>query len=221
MNPRILVLALHILVGALALGTGLFALAGRKANRSHRRAGFAFFACMAGICATALWLSIVGRRWFLLEVDGLSWYFAWTGWLALSRRELEQGDLVPVAHLVPPVALTLWSLGWGLVGIHDDEFLPIVFALLGLAASLPDLVRLSQPVRWQGQWLVEHVAGFAGAFVAAVTALVVVNAGHIVGPDFHHRYLFWLVPPAVGFSWIARYARRKRRASPSLVYRSA
>ncbi len=221
MNVRVFVLALHILVGVLALGTGLFALAGPKKGRGHGRTGFAFFSCMAGICATALWLSIARRRWFLLEVDGLSWYFAWTGWLALSRKSLVPGDRAPLAHVLPPLALTLWSIGWGFVGFRDAQVLPSAFALLGLAESVPDLARVAQPVKWQDQWLIEHVVGFAGAFVAAVTALVVVNAGHVVGPDFHHRYLFWLVPPAVGFFWIALYARRKRRSSARLVYRGA
>jgi len=215
MDLRPIVLLFHVLVGALALGTGLFALVGPKTGRGHRRAGVAFFACMAGICATALWLSLARRSWFLLQVDGLSWYFAWTGWLALARKGLRQGDRAPLAHLIPPVALALWSLGWGLRGLREMHALTAAFALLGLLAAVPDLVRLAQPSRRPHQWLVDHVIGFAGAFVASVTALVVVNAGHVVGHDFRHRYLFWLVPPAVGFLWIALHARSMRKITAS------
>jgi hypothetical protein len=208
MMAKSIVLAFHVLVGALALGTGLFALAGPKTGRSHRRAGIAFFACMCGICSTALWLSIARQSWFLLEVDGLTWYFAWTGWLALARQGLAKGDRAPARHLAPPIALTLWSLVWGARGLRDGHGLTIAFGLLGLAAGVPDLVRLARPMARQNQWLVDHVVGFAGAFVASVTALVVVNAGHVVGADFRHRYLFWLVPPAIGFVWIAIHVRR-------------
>jgi hypothetical protein len=168
---------------------------------------------MAGICATALWLSLARRSWFLLQVDGLSWYFAWTGWLALARSGLREGDHAPRAHLVPSIALTLWSLGWGLRGIRDAHGLTVAFALLGLAASVPDLVRLVVPMKRRQQWLVDHVVGFAGAFVASVTALVVVNAGHVVGPTFHYRWVFWIAPPMIGFVWIALHARRMRRPS--------
>jgi hypothetical protein len=207
---KTLVLAFHVLVGTLALGTGLYALVGPKTAAGHRRAGIAFFACMVGICSTASWLAVARRSWFLLQVDGLSWYFAWAGWLALGRAGLREGDRAPRSHLVPPIALTLWSIGWGLRGVRDTRGLMVAFALLGLAASVPDLIRLSMPTR-RRQWLVDHVTGFAGAFVASVTALVVVNAGHLVGPGFPHRWLFWIVPPVVGFAWIAFHARRMRR----------
>jgi hypothetical protein len=210
---KTLVLALHVLVGTLSLGTGLYALVGPKTAAGHRRAGVAFFACMAGICATALWLSLARGSWFLLQVDGLSWYFAWTGWLALARSGLREGDRAPRSHLVPPIALTVWSLGWGLYGIRNAHGLTIAFALLGLAASVPDLARLVAPTKRRQQWLVDHVIGFAGAFVASVTALVVVNAGHVVGPTFQHRWLFWIAPPVVGFAWIALHARRMRTSS--------
>jgi hypothetical protein len=96
------------------------------------------------------------------------------------------------------LAVLNWDEVWWLAFVGAGSY---AFALLGY---------LSAKRRWRG-WLIAHVSGQGGSYIAMVTALLVVNTGG-TSP------LPWVVPTLIGtpiISWvnnqIARGKRPKRR----------
>ena len=95
-------------------------------------------------------------------------------------------------------AATLAALDWDRIG----WFLPIAagsyaFALVGyLAAKL----------RWRG-WLLAHISGQGGSYIAMTTALLVVNWEALTGTDGIGSPAAWALPTLVGSPIIALVTR--------------
>jgi uncharacterized membrane protein YeaQ/YmgE (transglycosylase-associated protein family) len=111
------------------------------------------------------------------------------------------------------VALFVSAVGLAIIN-PDVWWLAIVgafsyaFALLGFAAGKR---------RWRG-WLVHHVAGQGGSYIAMTTALLVVNLGRTTA-------LAWIVPTVVGsplLVWLTNEieaGRRPKRRVPATLAR--
>jgi uncharacterized membrane protein len=77
------VLILHIICGTTGLLTGTTIMMLRKGGKTHRNLGKIFFAGMAGIFITSLYMSLVKGNWFLLCVGFFSFYLAASGYRVL------------------------------------------------------------------------------------------------------------------------------------------
>lgn len=88
-------------------------------------------------------------------------------------------------------------------------FLPIAvgsyaFALLGYVAA---------KWRWRG-WLIAHVSGQGGSYIAMITALLVVNWRTLTGHPGFESVWPWILPTLVGtpiISWVNYQIARGRR----------
>jgi hypothetical protein len=88
------------------------------------------------------------------------------------------------------LALLNWDEVWWLALVGVGSY---AFALLGFASAKR---------RWH-EWVQWHVIGQGGSYIAAVTALLVVNWGDLTGSVGREAILPWLLPTLVGTPLIA------------------
>lgn len=182
-------LIIHIVSGFLALGTGLAALLARKGQRVHRLSGRTFFYLMLTVAFSALVISTIRLNVFLLLIAGFAFYQNVNGYRAIRNKTLRPNWLD-------------WSItGTGLVtGIFMLLTMnPVLLVFGGISLFLVagdirtyNLVLNDKPVP-KLAWLSRHIGMMMGAYIATVTAFVVVNVRH-----FEPAWLPWLAPTVLG-----------------------
>ena len=99
------------------------------------------------------------------------------------------------------LALFEWARLWWFLPIAVGSY---AFALLGYIAAKR---------RWRG-WLLAHVAGQGGSYIAMVTAVLVVNWLFVAGVPGRSTLWPWLLPTVLGtpvIFWVNTEIRRGRR----------
>lgn len=174
---------LHILAGFIGFFVAPVALAVRKGGVAHRRWGRVFFWAMVMAGVTSLLLAGVqllvgplraGREvslWFLFLTGLFSLYLAAFGYRALYLKALGQGQKPALVDwLMVGVGLPVFGF-FIFYGVRHQLVPAIVFGAVGLlraGSQLWSYVRSAPP--WPGQWLRNHLTGFVGAYIAAVSA---------------------------------------------------
>jgi hypothetical protein len=185
-------LVLHIFTGFLALLFGFIAMIVKKGGKVHRLVGKIFFFSMLGVTASALLISLIKKNQFLLFIAIFSFYQNYMGYRALKEKSLEP---LPIDWLVLIVGsvnalFMLCSFNIVLMVFGTINLLLVsgnfrVNILLGRKKALPPLT-----------WLKRHIGMMIGAYIATVTAFIVVNDKWFVSPSVP-SWLPWLLPTIV------------------------
>jgi hypothetical protein len=185
-------LVLHIFTGFLALLFGFIAIIVKKGGKVHRLVGKIFFFSMLGVTASALLISLIKKNQFLLFIAIFSFYQNYMGYRALKEKSLEP---LPIDWLVLIVGsvnalFMLCSFNIVLMVFGTINLLLVsgnfrVNILLGRKKALPPLT-----------WLKRHIGMMIGAYIATVTAFIVVNDKWFVSP-LVPSWLPWLLPTIV------------------------
>lgn len=221
-------LIIHVISGFLALACGAVAIATKKGNGIHITAGRIYFWSMILVAITAFYLSIVNVIPFLFLIAVLSFYLTWSGYKAIhwKNKSLPKSifwfDTV-VSHLVALfgiVMIILSLLTW--FDIHINAVissLRIVLLVFGIGTTIfavEDLILLyrNNPSS-KFLWMYTHIGRMLGAYIATLTAFLVVN-----GEFFPSPLIAWLGPTVIGtpliFYWINKY-RQKMEPKPKTV----
>ena len=206
------VLGLHVVAGFLALFAGAGALATEKGGQRHRRLGRTFVYAMAVVSATAIALlvfEVTDFRVFLAFVAVFSFYFAFSGYRALSRKRPADGPTHVDWAAVALLAGSGVGMGsTGLVGAFaGTSFAPVVlaFAAIAVVFAVRDVRQFSTPSDGPREWFFDHLTRMCAAYIAAVSAFSAVNF------LFLPAVLRWLWPTLVGTPLIAYWTRRYRK----------
>ena len=199
---------LHIVAGALSLLAGAVALRARKGGRPHRRAGQLFFAAMIAIAGTAVLLALVRPNHFLLFLGLFSLYLALTGRVALLRKGLPPRTPAPALHLLPPALFGLIALGFAALAFTGGALVFQIFVALALVLVVSQLRALRRGGEYRVHWLLDHMTGFSTAYIASLTAFLVVNAPRLLPPEPLLGLLVWLGPTLVGVPLLRRAGAR-------------
>ena len=212
-SPYTLLLVVHIAVGTLGTVGGVVAMLTRKGSLWHRRAGRVFAVSMLAIIGLALVMSVMRPNAFLFMVGLFSAYLVAVGWRAAVVRDGRPRRLDwTIAWSMAGAGLVM--IGWGVAGMVTGASYPapvlIVFGLIGGAFALGDL-RLFRAGGARGvDRIARHLGHMTGGFIAALTAVLVVNGGAL--PDL----VRWLAPTVlltpVIVTWRVRLARDARPA---------
>lgn len=188
-------LYLHIAAGFVGFLVAPVALAVRKGGAAHRRWGQVFFWAMVVAGLTSLLLaglklafmplttaSAAGLK-FLLLTGLFTLYLAGFGYRALYLKKLGQGqrptffDWLMVGVGLPVFGFfVLWGLRHGAVPA-------VVFGGIGLLTAGRQLRSyLSKMPPAPVQWLRNHISGFMGAYIAAVSAFSATSLHFIPWP---------------------------------------
>ena len=177
------VLYLHILAGFIGFFVAPVALAVRKGGVAHRRWGLVFFWAMVVAGLSSLVLAglklgyhlaapnAVGGLQFLFLTGVFTLYLAGFGYRSLYLKKLGHGqrpalsDWLTVSAGLPVFGLFVYY------GIRHGAIPAIVFGAIGVMTASRQLwsyLRAAPPL--PGQWLRNHISGFMGAYIAAVSA---------------------------------------------------
>lgn len=179
-------LAFHVLGGGTALLVGPLPMLARKGGPLHRRAGLVFSTAMGAGSASAFVLALIVGNTLLLTIAVLTALLIFSGVRAAwFRRGLHPGwnDGAACLLLACFGSWLLWRSAWPL----DATGLFFGTGSLILAARQWRLLRAARP-----NWLLAHIAGMGGAYVATLNAFLVVNL------RFLPRAVVFIVPAAVG-----------------------
>ena len=217
-----LLLTPHIIAGVVALAAMAVPLVARKGGRAHRRAGWVFVIAMTGVSITAIALAIdrftladaqhpnahaIGL--FLLYVATLTAAGVSSGVRALrfKARTTPHRHAWDLGISAANVAMGLATLVYGII---EHRMLFIAFSFVGLATGTGQLRYWLRAPTTRFHWWFAHMSGMLASCIAALTALVVVNAARFGTHTF--ATALWIAVPALGapaiFAWSAYYRRR-------------
>lgn len=178
----------HIGGGFLALLFGILSLIFKKGSRPHRKSGFVFFYAMLLTCISAMFLAVIKNSMFLFHVGVFALYQNYMG-----RRVIHNKSLQPKFY---DILATTVSVLNAILMIGSLNFVLIVFGGISLVNGIGDFrlyyrVRKGMRIR-SNLWLGRHISNMIGAFIATVTAFVVVNV-----TDFNPSWVPWLLPTVI------------------------
>ena len=177
---------LHIAAGFTGFFVAPMALAVRKGGAAHRRWGKIFFYAMLVAGTTAIVSASVNGLTFLLLTGIFSLYLAVFGYRSLYHKRLAQGREQPARldWLMAGAGLAIF-LGTLLYGVwnYRSNPVPILFGAIGVMTTGRQLWAFRRQGPWPaGQWLRNHMSGFVGSYITAVSAFSVTSLKFIPFP---------------------------------------
>ena len=185
----LILLAIHIAAGSIALLTAAMALVAPKGERWHILAGRIYAIGMTLVFVTAVPLAILGSSIFLLLIAFFSFYLVFAGWRFARNRQRR-------AHPVDWTAvgiLAVTGLGmWGyaiIVGLNGSSqwVTLLLFGGIALALSIAD-GRFHRTQPGGARRVARHLTNMMAGTIATITAIMVVNV------DMDLVWVPWILP---------------------------
>ncbi|MCR5887647.1 hypothetical protein LRS06_07620 [Hymenobacter sp. J193] len=176
---------LHIAAGFTGFFVAPVALIVRKGGPAHRLWGKVFFWAMLVAGGTAIVSASLKGLTFLLLTGIFSLYLAQFGYRSLRHKRMGAGQGPALYDWVSVLVGLLIFLGTLAYGLFSRPFNPVlvVFGGIGLMTTVRQLRGFWRPGPWPaGQWLRNHISGFVGSYIAAVSAFSVTSLKFIVFP---------------------------------------
>jgi len=196
----------HITAGFIGFFVAPAALLVRKGGPWHRRWGQVFFGAMVVAGTTAIAAASHYGLTFLLLTGIFSLYLAGFGYRSLYLKELGRGGRAPLFDWLLAglgLAVFLATVGYGLWARNVPA---AVFGGIGVMTTSRQLRGYVRAGTWgREQWLLNHISGFLGSYIAAVSAFSATSLKFI---PFPYNFLW---PSAVGFPVIVWWHRRVRK----------
>jgi hypothetical protein len=209
-----IVMWVHIAAGILALSAGAVAVATRKGQAWHARAGSCFFASMLVLGVTAAVLEPFRTPEPGSPIGGIMvCYFVATAWVAARRRDGATGkfEMIACAVALGMAALMAWGAVTG-AGTTPAGTGP-VFVLAGicLLAGLLDLSAILRRKLTAAQRLARHLWRMCFAFFVATGSVVLAQQDVMPRAVQGSPILFLLAfaPFAVMAFWLVRLSFAK------------
>lgn len=209
---------MHIIAGSLALLSGPVAMLNQDGGRLHRQSGKIYFWSMLVIFVTSIVLSVLRENWFLFMVGIFSCYLVLTGYRALSLKMLHKGqkattfDWIILAFSVLAGAGLLLMGGW-LILAKGNTFglVPLAFGGVLTSGVIGDYKRFTVPPKEKNHWLIKHIIGMMGGYIATITAFLVQNIN--LSPAF----ITWLLPSLIIAPFISYTVRKFKKGKGKVV----
>lgn len=202
-------LGIHILSGFAALASGLVAMLSGKGHKAHRYAGKVYFWAMTVTCLTALSISMIRPNPFLFVVGILSYFSVAIGYRALYLKKIYTGELQPQRTdygiaLLPPLLLALMYILVYFFNVPQKgmEYVNAGLSLYVVANSLLWLRSFKIRREEKQYWMIAHLQGMGGGYIATTTAFLVTNV------NFLPSLVVWITPSIIGAAILA-YTTRK------------
>jgi hypothetical protein len=203
-------LVLHIICGFLSLLTGTLISILKKGDKRHRLMGRIFFFGMIGVSISAITISVFKNNQFLLVIGIFSFYLNYGGYRAIREKTLRPTFADWLVFAI--------GAGNGFYMVYSLNTVLMVFGGITLFTAINQF-RVNLKVL-KGQqlhpldWLKRHIGMMTGAFIATVTAFVVVNVR--LGEDsIIPFWVPWVAPSMIMFPliwvWMKKYTGKKAK----------
>jgi hypothetical protein len=178
----------HIISGGLALISGSIAMLTKKGQKVHRSSGKIFFYSMLVVCFSAIGISIIKALSFLLMIGIFALFQNYFGFRAIKNKQLVYEN-IDKAMLITASINSIFML---------ISLVPVLMIFGAISAFLCVgqiklfVVTLKKQEVSKTLWLRQHIGMMMGAYIATLTAFLVVNV-----KNFQPGWLIWLAPTAV------------------------
>jgi uncharacterized membrane protein len=201
-----LLLVTHIIAGTLGLLSGSFILAMKKGDKLHKLIGQIFFYSMTSSMIISLPLSIQKSNLFLFIIAIWTLYMLISGLRALKKIDINRVSIWDWVITSVMLLFGILLLGFGIRSVLIGAtmgWIAIVFGLISLLFVVSDFRFFRGKGKYKNQFLIIHIQRMLGAYIASVTAFLVVN--NKILPDI----VAWLLPtvlivPLIVF-WIRKW----------------
>lgn len=201
-------LTLHIVAGTLGLLSGTINIIGKKGTKVHRIVGKVFLYAMLTVSVSAFVLSLIHPNYFLFIVGVFTLYLVASGTRYLYLKDLVKNQKPKPIDWV----LTYFMLAFGIIfiifgtyNLFQKEmfgFVFIVFGAIGLRMVYADFENFNGKSTIENVWLTTHIQRMIAAYIASLTAFLVVN--NQILPSL----IAWLLPTVIFVPIIIKYTRK-------------
>lgn len=202
---RIAFLWTHILFGFTALLAGFVSLWSVKGSSAHKRSGRVFYYSMLAVSVSALGLSLIRPNPFLFYIAVFALFQAYSGYRSIRNKSLRP-------HILDWIVLALALLTAALM-LRTGNVVMLVFGGIMSLLGLRDLHTFYKVLKGRPlapkQWLRRHIGMMIGAYIATVTAFIVVNV-----TDVKPFWLPWLAPTALAMPLMIYWMRKTKGSEP-------
>lgn len=194
---------IHAAFGGIALLTGFISIIARKGSSLHKKFGLIFFYSMftSGLIAMIVAFMPKHESPFLFAVGIFSLYFVLTGKRALNFKrknpDLRIDRWISAIMIMSGVLMILLPI----ILTKSINIILVVFAIVGIAFSVKDLMLYKNTERLRKAWLKLHLGKMLGGYISATTAFVVVNS-------FFSSIYGWFIPGIIGGFFIIYWIRK-------------
>lgn len=200
-------LILHIASGFSALAAGTAAMVVKKGNKIHKAAGKIFFFAMLGVAFSGLWISYFKSNLFLFTISIFALYQNVAGFRSIKNKSLQPNAL--------DYSLAIIGLVNGAIMVYTTNIVLMVFGGIQLMLVIGDIRTFRKVQKGVAlaplSWLRRHIGMKIGAYIATITAFLVVNVNNV-----QPYWVVWLAPTAVFIPlmiyWTKKYTQPKVRA---------
>jgi len=193
-NLFIPLLIVHIISGSVSLLSGLANIIRKKGDGAHKQVGLVFVVAMLVASFSALAMSVLKENLFLFTIGFFTIYMIGTGvrYLKIKRRVIAKrvkwNDWI--------LSVLMFFFGSFLIfkGIvmltHINWFGTVLCVFGGISIMMvsQDIINLRGNSKYKNFGLLTHIQRMIGAYIASVTAFLVVNI------DFLPGAILWLLP---------------------------
>lgn len=212
-----ILLGIHVIAGSIGLFTGTINVIRKKGDKPHRLIGIFFFFSMIINAIAGFIMSIIHINLFLLIIAVFSFYMTTTGQRILSLKRLDKGQNPRKMDWALTLMMVFFAFFFIIYGIclvaNNNNFGPVlfVFGLISILMTRKDITIYQGNIKIKNYWLLIHIQRMIGAYIAALTAFLVVNNTYL--PPI----LAWLLPTVILtpliFYWSKKYAEKNIRRS--------
>jgi uncharacterized membrane protein len=203
-----IILALHIIAGFTGLLLGSILLIRKKGDLFHKNLGKIFTLAMVSTGLCAFYLSYAHPNLFLFIVGVFTIYLSISGYRMIHLKKAHEGQKPQIVDSILTLLMLLSSIIFFYIGskyLISKNYFGIVYILFGLIS-----IRLcySEYKAYTGKvtdklyWLKNHIGRMTGAYIAALTAFIVVNN------TFFPEILAWILPGIIGGVFINRTIKK-------------
>lgn len=192
------VLIIHIISGFLGLLSGTIAIMKTNSIKTHKKVGKVFFYAMVFIFITSTIMCLMKTNIFLLLVGFFSFYLACTGYRVLQLKSIYKNNLKPkfIDFLISIIGMlagiTIFILAYFLFQSNSNfGFVCLFFGSISLFFGITDLRKFYITITDKFFWMRAHALRMAGAYVATVTAFIVVNV------QINNGWILWILPGVI------------------------
>lgn len=206
-----ILLVVHIVAGSLGLFTGTMNIIRKKGDILHKRVGSFFYFGMLINGFAGLIMSLIHINYFLLIVAIFSIYLVTTGQRYLALKELIVTKKPQSIDWIISSVMLLFGFGFVIFGgyllFYKNYFgtVLLVFGMISILMVRQDFKNYQGKIKIKNFWLLVHIQRMIGAYIAAVTAFLVVN--NSILPDI----IAWLLPTALLVPLIVKWSKKYKK----------
>ena len=193
---------LHAFFGGLALVSGLVPVISKKGAKNHKSFGRIFFFSLLLSSLLGLLITLLPshKNTFLLVIGIFTLYLLISGYRALSYRKsssLILDKVISTVMVFVGIAMILYPI----ILLGNFKIVLSLFGVIGIAFATRDLIFFRDKQKLIKSRLRLHIGKISGAYIAAITAFLVVN-------QMFTGLISWIGPSVLGTIFIIYHLRR-------------